>query len=89
MEPGSKEYSQGLSAANLKRERNVTPNGNKQKEYLVSPDKNFDFSNKSTTGLGGGNLRRTEAPRTQKNPNGTFDEVGAFISQRKRKDTYD
>ena len=73
----------------MKRERNVTPNGTKQKEFLVSPDKNFDFSNKSTTALGGTNLRKTEAPRTQKNPNGTFDEVGASITVRKRKDTYD
>lgn len=88
MDPGSKEYGQGLAAANVKRERNVTPNGTKQTDFLVSPDKKFDFSKKNS-GQGGSNLRKTEAPRNLKNPNATYDEVGAFLAQRKRKGTYD
>lgn len=65
MDPGSQEYSQGLEAANFKRERDVTPNGKKQSDFLVSPDKNFDFSNKNS-GLGGNNLRRSEVPKKVK-----------------------
>ena len=45
---------------------------------LVSPNKNFDFTNKN-----GGNLRNSEAPRLKKGSGASLDEVGNFLAQQK------